>query len=244
MLCCFECHDGFLGFIAFEKHSAFEIVGQCQLALVTILREAVYAAVKQRVVGLLDSIVRLVPGSIVLGNVDVLPFDKRLDAIIKAAMERMDANEDAASNFFYRQTTRLDGNTTSMVEAFFHAKSAFSLRDLMLITGRYSEDEAKDGIFGHSANLFVLSELSMVCKTRSLRGEGFVSPLYRSYARYYDVSHDVIDEGRRTVYAIHFKPKGEHRRRMMFDGTIYVAPDGNEILKAEGRVTRISTRKK
>lgn len=41
-----------------------------------------------------------------------------MDGMVKAAVERMEANADAASNFFYRQTTRVDGNMTSMVEAF------------------------------------------------------------------------------------------------------------------------------
>ena len=97
------------------------------------------------VVGLSD-VVRLVPGNVVIGNVDVSPLGKKMDGMVKAAVERMEANADAASNFFYRQTTRVDGNMTSMVEAFFNAKSAFAVRDLMLITGRYSDDEVNGSV--------------------------------------------------------------------------------------------------
>ena len=188
----------------------------------------------------LGEVVGLVPGNVVLENVDVRPLGKRIDGMVKAAVERMEANADAASNFFYRQTTRVDGNMTSMVEAFFKAKSAFAVRDLMLITGRYSDDEVNGGVMGHSANLLALSELSMVSNANRPDPAGFISPVYWNYARYYDLSYSIIEEGGRTVYAVRFSPKEECGRLMAFDGTVYMAPVGNELLRVEGRVRNVT----
>ena len=191
------------------------------------------------VVGLSD-VVRLVPGNVVIGNVDVSPLGKKMDGMVKAAVERMEANADAASNFFYRQTTRVDGNMTSMVEAFFNAKSAFAVRDLMLITGRYSDDEVNGSVRGHSANLLALSELCMVSNANRLDLTGFVSPLHWNYARFYDLSYNIIEEGGRTVYAVRFTPKDEYSKLMAFDGTVYMSPSNNELLRVDGRVHNVT----
>ncbi len=193
-----------------------------------------------RPAALLGDTVRLLPGSVALGNVDVVPIERRLDKIIKEAARQMKENRKAASTFFYRQTTAVGRRTTSMVEAFVRAGSAFAMSRPRLVTGRYSDDERlAEGRLAHSANLLTLSETCPVSDANTLDYYDFICPLHWNFRAFYNITYDVIDNGERTVFAIHFAPNGQHSARRLFEGTVYADASDNSLLKVEGRLHNI-----
>ena len=106
--------------------------------------------------------IMLSPASIRLAGVEVEPISKRLERIIGEALKQLRKNSKRTRNYFYRQTTKVDGSTTSMVEAFVSARSAYGVSRTRLITGRYADSEQiAHGVKTYSANLLPLSETAM-----------------------------------------------------------------------------------
>ena len=181
--------------------------------------------------------IMLSPASVRLAGVEVEPISKRLERIIGEALKQLRKNSKRTRNYFYRQTTKVDGSTTSMVEAFVSARSAYGVSRMRLITGRYADSEQiSKGVKTHSANLLPLSETAMACDAFKFGYYDFISPLSWGYKRYYDVGLDIMDNGRQTIYAIHFKPVKEYGRRMLFSGTLYVDAGDSRVLRADGKL--------
>ena len=181
--------------------------------------------------------IMLSPASVRLAGVEVEPISKRLERIIGEALKQLRKNSKRTRNYFYRQTTKVDGSTTSMVEAFVSARSAYGVSRTRLITGRYADSEQiSKGVKTHSANLLPLSETAMACDAFKFGYYDFISPLSWGYKRYYDVGLDIMDNGRQTIYAIHFKPVKEYGRRMLFSGTLYVDAGDSRVLRADGKL--------
>ena len=178
--------------------------------------------------------VKLQPAEVVLGGVTVVPWSTIMDRIVETASSAANRCSKETSVFLYRQTTEVNGTVTSLVEAAVGARSAFSLREVSLVSGRYSE-RATGGLMPHIANLFPLSEIGIL--------DGFgdnpldVSmPLSRNYLKHYSISHETIGDSVHTVYAIHFTPLRRPRNSALFSGTVYVDASTLLPLKADGKV--------
>ena len=184
-------------------------------------------------VGDVGPAVRLQPADVTLGGVTILSGAALMEGIVRKAKASAALHDKERSTYLYRQTTEVDGNTTSLVEAFVDAASAFSLRDFLLVAGRYSE-RSSGGLMPHMSNLFPLSGMGVV--------DGFGDnpldvrmPLSLRYVRHYDVSRNVLDDGNRSVHALRFSPRGRSSRAE-FAGSVYVDASTLLPLKVEGVV--------
>ncbi len=184
--------------------------------------------------------IRLKPADIQLKEIEVKPFTSTLRKIVKKSVSALSSNTHRRANYLYRQTTTVDGVTSSMVEAFFNANSAYNVCGMALITGSYSQsDKDTDSTLSYIASLYPLSEIVIVQNERvPLAYSMQLMPLNMDYDRYYDVSHETIDDGERKIYSIEFKPKGNYDMRV-FDGKLFVDAQTLRLLKAEGRLLNV-----
>ncbi|MBR2016863.1 MAG: carboxypeptidase-like regulatory domain-containing protein, partial [Prevotella sp.] len=184
--------------------------------------------------------IRLKLADIQLKEIEVKPFTSTLRKIVKKSISALSSNAHRRANYLYRQTTAVDGVTSSMVEAFFNANSAYNVCGMAIITGSYSQsDKDTDSTLSYIASLYPLSEIAIVQNERvPLAYSLQLMPLNMDYDRYYDVSHETIDDGERKIYSIEFKPKGNYDM-MVFDGKLFVDAQTLRLLKAEGRLLNV-----
>ena len=184
--------------------------------------------------------IKLKPADIQLKEVEVSPFTPTLEKIIKKSVKTLQKHHRKRANFLYRQTTEVDGTTSSMVEAFFNAYSTYNVYDMQLITGRYSEnDKSPDKSFSHISNLYPLSQILLVSERSMPRFFGSrLMPIFKNYKKYFETDYDIIDDGERKVYSIRFVPHG-NLPWAVFDGKVYVDAASLKLLRAEGRMRNV-----
>lgn len=184
-------------------------------------------------------IIRLQPATVSLDDVTVTSRGQALDRIVRLAVRQLRQRRSIASNYLYRQTTSVDGLATSVVEAFFEAHSAYTLRNLRLITGRYTENRlSKEEKQSHMSNLYPLSQVGLVGDAKMGGMEKMLIPLTPDYKLYYDIDCDVLDDGERQLYAIHFTLK-EAQERLAFEGTLYVDTSTLLLQKVVGTIRNL-----
>ncbi len=192
-----------------------------------------YATVNMRA-DALGGNVRLSPAAVSLDGVTVRPYRPDIDAVIKATAAQMKEHRKETANYLYRQTTAIDGHTSSMVEAIINARSAISLRDMMLVRGRISDaDRTPTDGYSYSANFHTFSQIELFSSDYKIPLTDRLIPLFANYARFYDVSHSLTDDNGRRVAAIRFTPKRRLARRMM-ECTLHIDTESLLLLKAEG----------
>ncbi|MBQ8464320.1 MAG: carboxypeptidase-like regulatory domain-containing protein [Prevotella sp.] len=176
--------------------------------------------------------VKLKPVGRTLNEVVVMPEGERLERIIKAARRQLKEHKKEWANFFYRQTLAVDDAPCSLTEAFFTAKSAMMLRDMDLLTGRYTSVK---GSGSYPGNFFYLSQLGMLPESGDY-GPSWARllPLHENYADYYDVKIDI--EG--DCYLLSFKPKANIRRPIV-SCTLFVDIETLMLRKAVGSVKNL-----
>ena len=189
--------------------------------------------------GSLGGEVRLRPAGVVLGEVTVVPWGRRIGEIARRASKSAFSHRNAKANYLYRQTTEVGGATTSMVEAFFEARSAFSLRRLRLLAGRYSSiDRDGAGNYSHLANLYPLSQVEVVNMVDYIPFNELMPPLSAHWDVHFATDCSVVDDGGRMLYSIRFTPKLRAGRKM-FNGTLFVDASTLLPVKMEGRVENV-----
>ncbi|MBP3512613.1 MAG: hypothetical protein J6K19_11300 [Prevotella sp.] len=194
-----------------------------------------YATVSMRA-DALGTAVRLSPAAVSLDGVTVRPYRPDIDEVIKATAAQMKEHRKETANYLYRQTTAIDGHTTSMVEAIINARSAVSLRDMMLVTGRISDaDRTPAGDYSYSANFHTFSQIELFSSDYKIPLTDRLIPLFADYARFYDISHTLTDDNGRRVAAIRFTPKRRLARRMM-ECTLHIDTESLLLLRAEGQL--------
>ena len=94
----------------------------------------------------LQEVVALKPQSLLLREVRVVPIVPMINKICKETLRQMQKHRNKDAEFFYRQTaftqdscaTDSDAVCYEFLEAFLKGRSAVSLHDLQLVTGRYA----------------------------------------------------------------------------------------------------------
>ena len=180
--------------------------------------------------------IALQPAEIVLDEVVAVSFKNRIKEILRKATDQLHKHRKATANYLYRQTTHMNEQTTSLVEAFFQAKSAFNISDMRLINGRYSEIDASGSYMG---NAYSFSEIGLVRDETQLKLYELFTPLFWGYHQYYNVDYDIVDDGNRKMYVISYEPKKSY----VFDiikGKVYVDMETLSLLKAEGSISNLN----
>ena len=180
--------------------------------------------------------IALQPAEIVLDEVVAVSFKNRIKEILRKATDQLHKHRKATANYLYRQTTHMNEQTTSLVEAFFQAKSAFNISDMQLINGRYSEIDASGSYMG---NAYSFSEIGLVRDEKQLKLYELFTPMFWGYHQYYNVDYDVVDDGDRKMYVISYEPKKSY----IFDiikGKVYVDMETLSLLKAEGSISNLN----
>ena len=180
--------------------------------------------------------IALQPAEIVLDEVVAVSFKNRIKEILRKATDQLHKHRKATANYLYRQTTHMNEQTTSLVEAFFQAKSALNISDMQLINGRYSEIDASGSYMG---NAYSFSEIGLVRDEKQLKLYELFTPLFWGYHQYYNVDYDIVDDGDRKMYVISYEPKKSY----VFDiikGKVYVDMETLSLLKAEGSISNLN----
>ena len=180
--------------------------------------------------------IALQPAEIVLDEVVAVSFKNRIKEILRKATDQLHKHRKATANYLYRQTTHMNEQTTSLVEAFFQAKSAFNISDMLLINGRYSEIDASGSYMG---NAYSFSEIGLVRDEKQLKLYELFTPMFWGYHQYYNVDYDIVDDGDRKMYVISYEPKKSY----IFDiikGKVYVDMETLSLLKAEGSISNLN----
>ena len=180
--------------------------------------------------------IALQPAEIVLDEVVAVSFKNRIKEILRKATDQLHKHRKATANYLYRQTTHMNEQTTSLVEAFFQAKSAFNISDMQLINGRYSEIDASGSYMG---NAYSFSEIGLVRDEKQLKLYELFTPMFWGYHQYYNVDYEIVDDGNRKMYVISYEPKKSY----IFDiikGKVYVDMETLSLLKAEGSISNLN----
>lgn len=185
------------------------------------------------------SVIRMVPSVRVLPELTVNSWNITMKAILKEQARQMKKGKKLRGNYLYRQSTSVDGRMTSIIEAFFDGRNVGSIRDLKIITGRYSEQDMRHGKFTHSANFFPLSQMQLFNPAMKLGIYDRVLPLFVGYEQFYDVDHELIDYDGRSAYKVNFQPKDPDTKREMFVGTLYIDSKSYSLLAAEGEIRNL-----
>lgn len=185
------------------------------------------------------SIIRMIPSMKLLPELTVNPWNITMKAILKEQARQMKKGKKLRGNYLYRQSTSVDGRMTSIIEAFFEGRNVASLRDLKIITGRYSELDMYHGKFTHSANFFPLSQMQLFNPAMKVKELDRVLPLFADYERYYNVDYELIDFDGRSVYKMDFLPKNPETKQEIFVGQLYIDSKSYSLLAAEGEIRNI-----
>lgn len=183
-----------------------------------------------------ETTIYLHPASEVLDEIMVVSTDGLVDRIVQETIRQQKKLRNKESLYLYRQTTFVNGVTSSMVEALFRAQNVCTLRNLRLLFGSYSRSECDaEGNLSHIANLYPLSQIEIAKDTHEIGLNAPVVPLTRNYRQYFDVERSIVNDGEKRFHVLRFKPKISSKRKI-FDGTIYVNTDNLVVEKIEGTI--------
>lgn len=198
----------------------------------------------------LGEVVALQPQERLLQEVVVVPIGPMINKICKETLRLQQKYKNRESKFFYRQTAFLGARCYEFAESFLKGKSAVSLRNLKIYTGRYAGIQSDSlNHYTYFGNFYTFSQLEMAAYYKMPSKLDDVVPLFRNYNKFYNVSYTVIsgDDGER-IFAIRFEPKPEVLSRYsILGGTLYVDEQTLHIRRFEGEghnfrvLTRILT---
>lgn len=185
----------------------------------------------------LPVVVLLEPIEQTLDEVVVLPYPlkKFIRMTTKETLRQLQKFRKQESNFFYRQTAFNDSSCYELVEAFLTGRSAVSLRDLQLGSGRYAGIRS-DSVqyYSYYANFFTFSQVDFASKYEWPAWGDDILPLFRHYDSYYTVDYDIIGNESDRLIALHFEPKPQVLRPIL-GATIYVDEKTLHVRKVEGQ---------
>lgn len=182
----------------------------------------------------LSPVILMQPMERQVGEVVVLPIHLRkfIQKTTKETLRQLQKNRRQEARFFYRQTAfsrnlrdslSNDSTCNELLEAFITGKSAVSLRDLQLLTGRYAAvvpDSTMANVYYR--NFYTYSQIDFAAKSTSQSWRDVIPPLFPYWSTYYDVDYDVaFDESGSRLIVLHFVPKPDIRRSILA-ATIYV----------------------
>lgn len=183
-----------------------------------------------------SGMIMLEPSDYTLQEVSVMSTDKRIEAIIKTARKQLSDYKSEQSTFFYRQLSLVNERPSSLTEAFINARSAMQIRNMELITGRYSTPPNDEANQTYAGNFIAFSQIAMMFNKQEPIWEDIV-PLSSSYKSFYNVSIDIAGD----CYVLRFKPKRNHFRPII-DCTLFVDMESMHLRKAVGTVKQIEIR--
>lgn len=186
--------------------------------------------------GLLPDVVTLDPIEQKLGEVVVLPYPlkKFIRQVTKETLKQLNKFKKKQSAFFYRQTAFADTMCYELVESFLTGKPAVSLRDLQLTTGRFAGIRPDSThLYSFYTNFFTFSQVDFASRNEWPDWYGGIIPLFRNYARYYDVDYDLFGDAPDRLIALHFEPKPDVKYPIL-GATIYVDEQTLHVRKLEG----------
>lgn len=181
-----------------------------------------------------NGIVNLEPIETTLREVTVMSNDKRIEAIIKTARSQLSEYKSEQSTFFYRQLSLVNEKPSSLTEAFVNARSAMLIRNMELITGRYSTPQSSESNQTYAGNFIVFSQIGMLLNGRGEPEWEDIVPLSSNYKSFYNVTIDMAD----SCYVLRFKPKEVYHRSIV-DCTIFVDMETMHLRKAVGSVKQL-----
>lgn len=187
--------------------------------------------------------IKLKPYTVKLGEVTVIPLNKVINNIMKSSFAEVNKYEKYESNFFYRQITATSGCTNEFIEAFFEGKSAFAMRDVRLVNGRFaclrSDDEH---FYSNVNNYWDYSCVSPVSK-KIVKG-CVILPFTPQYKKYYKADYCIISgaDGE-TLYKITMTPKNNVKTAIV-KGTIWIDPDEMRLMRFSGSILNATVQRK
>ena len=184
-----------------------------------------------------SGIIKLEPLETNLQEVTVMSTDKRIETIIKTARDQLSDNRTAQSTFFYRQLSLINNQPSSLTEAFIQARSAMLIRNLELITGRYSTQHNGESYQTYAGDFIVFSQMGMLLTRRNEPEWEDIVPLSSNYKSYYNVTLDIVGD----CYVLRFKPK-ENYLRPIVDCTLFVDINSMHLRKAVGSFHQLKIR--
>lgn len=199
-----------------------------------------YATEKVRASDLMHT-TQLWPMGEKLEEVTIVSWRPIMRKIVKAVAKRMKERKRDRANFLYRQVTLVDDRATSLVEAFFTARSAVKLCDFRLISGDYTAPADTDVEDSHLSNLYTLSSIGMVNNTKDIVVDEGIVPLTEQYEKYYTVECCADEYDGRRIYVVRLKPKKDFLLKH-FEGTLYVDANTFDLIKAEGGMKSVFIR--
>lgn len=179
-------------------------------------------------------IVKLEPKENVLKDVTAMSTDKRIETIIKTAREQLSDNKNEQSTFFYRQLSLVNDRPSNLTEAFINARSAMLIRNMELITGRYSALPNNEAHQTYASDFLVFSQIGMLLNSRNEPEWEDIVPLSSNYKSFYNVSLEMVGD----CYVLRFKPKGNFYRSVV-DCTLFVDVESMHLRKAVGSVRQL-----
>lgn len=180
-------------------------------------------------------LVKLAPLETSLEEVSVVSMDERVKNIIKTAHQQLNGYRQERANFFYRQLSSVNGQPSSMTEAFINARPAMMIRDMELLTGRYATPADVDRNHTYAGNFIYFSGISMLQSNKNDAEWEDIVPLLSNYRKFYKVTCQVVGD----TYVLRFKPKDNFFRPIL-DCTLVVDIGTLHLRKASGSVRQMS----
>lgn len=173
-----------------------------------------------------DSIIPMEPGGRVLAEVVVYSPD----AIIGRALSRLRKEHRFHSkhraDFFFRQLQRTNHRCSSLQEAFLSARSAFSVKDMTLITGRYLAHHER---LNNPMNAYRLTQPEVYSKDKK---NAQMAPISKWHRAYYNSTSTTITDGEREFYVVHFSPRDTNA--VSVEADVYIDARTFQIVRYTG----------
>ena len=164
-----------------------------------------------------------------------------LSKMVKHNMKKYNRNKDAKRNFFYRQLTRNNGKNSEIIETFFEGQSAYGLRNLKIINGRFSTFAATDNhhtIYNYWVGCQIMPLMKSISRTDCQVPLLAIHP-YENYLDLYDISSEILTgKDGKSILAINFKSK-ETSSMCVLDGVFYFDKETYDLLQIKGVVKNV-----
>ncbi|MBQ7472228.1 MAG: carboxypeptidase-like regulatory domain-containing protein [Prevotella sp.] len=146
------------------------------------------------------TVIRMQPGGRVLDEVVVYSPDAIIARTLARLRKEYRRYYNHRASFFFRQLQLADHRSSSLQEAFLSARSAFAVKKMSLITGRYLAHHEKHN---NPMNAYRLVQTEVYTNKKE---HAAMTPLSKWYRAYYNCTSTAITDGEREFYVLHFTP--------------------------------------
>lgn len=178
----------------------------------------------------LPKVVKLTSDGQQLNEVVVYSADHIISQVYKRCLKSWKKHRKDMANIFYRQITYTDSQCTTYLESFLASRTAFSLRSMQLLTGRFVA--VASSLTTNPTNFYTFAQIEPFSTKKSFTFNDLIPPLSPNYLNYFVVEMETIHNNGRRMYVIYFYPRNDYYWTV--NSRLYVDAETFDILKFEG----------